>query len=224
MGVGRLIDAAERLLRHGDAEGALRLVWRLEAGAPGPRTLETAQRLWRRLRAALEYPWDEATGLTAVARDELCVGLAAAVLLGMGVPHLVDRLWPTLAQERYAFPALDAYIQRLRAGAAAPLDPWLGRLTAVGPGAQAERLRAELLVHHAYFSVLHRVARAEIERDLLVEPPALVGVRVRALRQSGCPLCRWPDVTYTGRTLTLLPTLPAHPGCRCVYQPISCRE
>lgn len=222
--MGRLIDAAERLLRHGDAEGALRLVWHLEAGALGPRTLETAQRLWLRLRAALEYPWDEATGLTAAARDELRVGLAVGVLLGIGVPHLLDRLWPVLAEERYAFPALDAYVERLRAGAAEPLDPWLGRLTAAGLGAGAERLRAELLTHYAYFSVLHRLARAEIERDLLVEPPALAGVRVRALRQSGCPVCRWPDAIYTGRTLTLLPTLPAHPGCRCVYQPIPVRK
>lgn len=222
--MGRLIDEAERLLRHGDAEGALRLVWRLEEGAPRQRTPETAQRLWLRLRAALEYPWDEATGLTTAARDELRVGLAVAVLLGIGVLDLLDRLWPTLAQERYAFPALDAYVERLRAVAAEPLDPWIGRLTAAGLGAGAERLRAELLTHYAYFSVLHRVTRAEFERDLLLEPPALAGVRVRALRASGCPLCRWPDVTYTGRTLILLPTLPVHPGCRCVYQPLPIRE
>jgi hypothetical protein len=64
----------------------------------------------------------------------------------------------------------------------------------------------------------------EIERRLLARPPQLLGVRVQALRPSGCPVCDWPDVTFTPANLAELTVLPAHPGCRCVYRPVPIRE
>jgi hypothetical protein len=218
-----VLEEAEALLRRGDLEAALRMV----EGLPQTRTpaaradpAAVATRLRLRLRGAMQYRLVEAPGLSPAAREEIRVALGLGVLLGIGVPHLVERVWPILAQEAYTFIALDRFAQRLRQPDVESLDAWLRHIVDGLAGEERERVRAELLVHHAYFAVLHSTELVETERRLLTRPPQLLGVRVQALRASGCPVCVWPDVTYTAANLAELPVLPAHPGCRCVYRPV----
>ncbi len=219
-----VLDEAEALLRRGDLDGALRVVQALPrsplaAGQENAEAARSRQRL--RLRAALQYRLLEAPGLSAAAREEVRLALALGTLFGIGVPHLVERVWPVLAEESYSFAALDAYAERLRQAEVGPLDRWLRGVANRLAGPERERTRAELLVHHAYFAVLHATELVEIERRLLGRPRQLAGVRVQSLRASGCPVCVWPDVTYTVDNLPELPILPAHPGCRCVYRPVA---
>jgi hypothetical protein len=217
---------AEACLRRGDLEGALRLVAELPRGTTTTATADptaqaTRQRL--RLRGALQYRLVEAPGLSAEAREDVRVSLALGTLFGMGVPQLVERVWPVITRESYSFLALDRFVQRLLRGDRRTLDGWLQHILDGMAGPDRERVRAELLVHHAYFAVLHSTELVEIERRLLARPPQLLGVRVQALRPSGCPVCDWPDVTFRPANLAELPVLPAHPGCRCVYRPVTIR-
>jgi hypothetical protein len=222
-GSQNVLEEAEALLRRGDLDGALRLVEGLpqQRGGPGrddPAVALTRQRL--RLRGAMQYRLVEAPGLSPAAREEVRVALALGTLFGIGVPHLVERVWPMLQQESYSFVLLDRFAQRLRQPEVGSLDAWLQRVADGLAGAERDRVRAELLIHHAYFSVLHSTELVELERALLSRPPALLGVRVQALRNSGCPVCVWAQQTYTATTLSDLPSLPAHPGCRCVYRAV----
>jgi hypothetical protein len=218
------LTEAEAALRRGDIEAALRVVAALPASsvAADPAAQATRQRL--RVRGALQYRLVEAPGLSQSARDDVRVALALGTLFGLGVPHLVERVWPVLAQESYDFVALDRFVQRLRRSDDGSLDAWLQHIVDGLAGPERERVRAELLVHHAYFAVLHSTELVEIERRLLARPPQLRGVRVQALRPSGCPECVWSDVIYAPENLAELPVLPAHPGCRCVYRPVPLRE
>jgi hypothetical protein len=217
---------AEACLRRGDLEAALRLVAELPRGPAGAAPVDsmaqaTRQRL--RLRGALQYRLVEAPGLSTEDREDVRVTLALGTLFGMGVPHLVERAWPVIARESYSFLALDRFVQRLRQRDDGSLDGWLQHIVDGMAGPDRERVRAELLIHHAYFAVLHSTELVEIERRLLARPPRLLGVKVQALRPSGCPVCVWPDLTFTPANLAELPVLPAHPGCRCVYRPIPIR-
>src|SRR5579884_209415 len=218
-----LLDETEALLRRGDVDGALRGLERLPRSrldvlGTEPEVAANRQRL--RLRGALQYRLPEAPGLSAAAREEVRVTLALGTLFGIGVPSLVERVWPVLAHESYSFLPLERFAERLRRPEVGPLDAWLRHIADGLVSGERERVRAELLVHHAYFAILHSAELAEIERRLLARPPQLGGVRVQALRPSGCPICVWPDVTYTADNLPELPMLPAHPGCRCVYRPV----
>jgi hypothetical protein len=222
--VPTLLEEAEALLRRGDVDGAVRLVQELRAGAAGGTASDPragTERMRRRMRAALQYRLVEASGITPAARDEVRVALAVGALFGISASHLLTRVWPVLAQEQYSFLALDRYVQRLQQPEAGPLDAWLTHLRDGLAGRERDQVRAELLIHYAYFSVLHSTELVELERQLLARPPQLGGVRAQALRRSGCPICVWPDVVYTARNLSELPSLPAHPGCRCIYRPIS---
>ncbi len=215
--------AAERLLRRGDVEGALgvrRALWVADAPLPAEATPPPSSGLEPRLRAALEYPVDEAPGLTRAARDEVRVALALGTLFGIGVPALTIRLWPALSGERFRFPALDAHVRRLRETGAQPHDPLLVRLLGEAGGPPNERVRAELLVQHAYHWVLLGVTLGELEAQLLARPPRIAAVRVQALRPSGCPVCTWPAGAYPAPEVARLPRLPAHPGCHCVYRAV----
>jgi hypothetical protein len=221
--VPTLFEEADSLLRRGDVEGAIRLVGELRglnassAGADGRTNLE---RMRLRVQGALKYRLVEASGLSNQARDEVRVALAIGTLFGIGVSHLLARVWPALSQERYSFLALDRYAQRLNQADAGSLDAWLTHVATGLAGREREQVRAELLVHNAYFTVLHSAELVDMERQLLARPPRLAGVRVQSLRRSGCPVCVWPDVLYTARNLPDLPALPAHPGCRCLYRPV----
>ncbi|HZS01202.1 MAG TPA: hypothetical protein VFE37_20960 [Chloroflexota bacterium] len=218
-----LFAEAEALLRRGDAEGAIRLVSDLCGRNSSPATSEsraTLDRLRLRLHGALKHRLVEAPGLSNQTRDEIRVALAVGALFGIGVSHLAARVWPALSQEQYSFPLLDRFAQRLAGADAGALDPWLRRIAAGLSGREPEAMRAELLMHHAYFSVLHSAELAEMERQLLARPAQLSGVRVQALRRSGCPVCVWPDVLHTAENLAELPALPAHPGCRCIYRSV----
>jgi hypothetical protein len=221
------LDEAEALLRRGDLDAALRVVQRLPpsrlaAGRENSEAVADRQRL--RLRAALQYRLLEAQGLSVRAREEVRLALALGTLFGIGVPQLVERVWPVLAGESYRFAALETYAQRLRQPDVGPLDRWLRHIADGLAGPERERTRAELLVHHAYFAVLHSTELVDVEGRLLARPPRLAGVRVQMLRPSGCPVCVWPDVIYTVDNLPELPVLPAHPGCRCVYRPVALAE
>ena len=214
---------AEACLRRGDLEAALRLVAELPRAPAGAASVDSAAQATRqrlRLRGALQYRLVEAPGLSADAREEVRLTLALGTLFGMGVPQLVDRAWPVIARESYSFLALDRFVQRLRQSDNGTLDGWLQHIVDGMAGPERDRVRAELLVHHAYFAILHSTELVEIERRLLARPPQLLGVRVQALRRSGCPVCIWPDLTFTPANRADLPALPAHPGCRCVYRPV----
>jgi hypothetical protein len=222
-GVPTLFEEADTLLRRGDVEGAIRLVGELRglnsalAGAEGRTNLD---RMRLRVQGALKYRLVEASGLSNQARDEVRVALAIGTLFGIGVSHLLARVWPSLSQEHYSFLALDRYAQRLQQVDGATLDGWLTHVATGLVGREREQVRAELLVHNAYFTVLHSAELVDMERQLLARPPRLGSVRVQSLRRSGCPVCVWPDVLYTARNLPDLPALPAHPGCRCLYRPV----
>jgi hypothetical protein len=221
--VPTLFEEADGLLRRGDVEGVIRLVSDLCGGngpLAGPNGRANVERLRLRVQGALKYRLVEAPGLSNQARDEVRVALGIGALFGVGVSHLSGRVWPALSQERYSFPALDRYAQRLQRPEVGPLDVWLTHLLTELAGRERERVRAELLLHNAYFTVLHSAELVDIERQLLARPPQLAGVRVQRLRRSGCPVCVWPDVVYTAKTLPDLPALPAHPGCRCLYRPV----
>jgi hypothetical protein len=222
--VPTLLEEADVLLRRGDVDGAVRLVEELRglrAALGGGDERAGAERLRLRVRGALQYRLVEASGLTPAARDEVRVALALGALFGISASHLLARLWPTLAQEQYSFLVLDRFAQRLREVEASQLDTWLRHILNGMSGHERDGVRAEMLIHHAYFTVLHSSELVDLERHLLARPPRLGGVRVQALRRSGCPVCVWPDVVYTARNLPQLPTLPAHPGCRCLYRPVS---
>jgi hypothetical protein len=222
--VPTLFEEADTLLRRGDVEGALRLVGDLRgpAGARGgPDGRSSQDRLRLRLQGALKYRFAEVSGLSVQARDEIRVALAIGSLFGIGASHLLARVWPALSQEQYGFLTLDRCVQRLREPDAGPLDPWLSHIANGLDGREREQVRAEMLVHNAYFTVLHSAELVDMERQILARPPRLVGVRVQALRRSGCPICIWPDLVYTVRNLRDLPALPAHPGCRCLYRPVT---
>lgn len=201
-------------------EGALRLVGDLRGPAGSTHGRSSLDRLRLRLQGALKYRLAEASGLSVQARDEIRVALAIGTLFGIGASHLLARVWPVLSQEQYGFVTLDRYVQRLCQPDVGSLDGWLSHIATGFGGREREQVRAELLVHNAYFTVLHSAELVDMERQLLARPPQLAGVRVQALRRSGCPICVWPDVSYTARNLTDLPALPAHPGCRCLYRPV----
>jgi hypothetical protein len=214
---------AEACLRRGDLEAALRLVAELPRALAGAASIDSAAQTTRqrlRLRGALQYRLVEAPGLSADTREDLRVTLALGTLFGMGVPQLVERAWPVIARESYSFVALDRFVQRLRQSDNGTLDGWLQHIVDGMAGPERERVRAELLVHHAYFAILHSTELVEMERRLLAHPSQLLGAKVQALRRSGCPVCIWPDLTFTPANLADLPALPAHPGCRCVYRPV----
>jgi hypothetical protein len=215
------LTEAEAALRRGDIEAALQVVAALPASsvAADPAARATRQRL--RVRGALQYRLVEASGISPAARDEVRVALALGSLFGIGASHLLARVWPVLSQEQYSFLPLDRFIQRLRQPDVGPLDAWLTHILQGMEGRDRDQVRAEILVHNAYFTILHGSEIVDIERQLLARPPRLGGVRVQALRRSGCPVCVWPDVVYTARNLGDLPQLPAHPGCRCLYRPVS---
>jgi hypothetical protein len=221
--VPTLFEEADALLRRGDVEGAIRLVGDLRGhtGAPaGPDGRTTVERMRLRVQGALKYRLMEASGLSNHAREEVRVALAIGTLFGIGVSHLSARVWPALSQERYSFLTLDRFAQRLNQPGGGPLDTWLTHIKTGLAGREREQVRAELLMHNAYFTVLHSTELVDMERQLLARPPQLAGVRVQALRRSGCPVCVWPDVLYTAKNLADLPALPAHPGCRCLYRPV----
>lgn len=221
--VPTLFEEADAFLRRGDVAGAVRLVEELRGRAlslVGPDGRTPTERLRLRVQGALKYRLAEAAGLSEPARDEIRVALGIGALFGIGVSHLLARVWPVLAEERYSFPALDHYAQLLREQHEGPLDEWLTHVVTGLAGREREQVRAELLVHNAYFTVLHNAELADIERQVLARPPRLAGVRVQALRRSGCPLCVWPEVVYAAENLPELPALPAHPGCRCLYRPV----
>ena len=179
------------------------------------------ERLRLRVRGALQYRLAEASGISPAACDEIRVALALGALFGIGASHLLARLWPVLVQEQYSFLVLDRFVERLRQPHVGPLDAWLTHILTGMEGPERDHVRAEMLVHNAYFTILHSSELVDIERKLLARPPRLGGVRVQALRRSGCPVCVWPDVVYTTRNLPQLPQLPTHPGCRCLYRPVS---
>jgi hypothetical protein len=218
-----LFDEAEALLRRGDVERAVRLVSDLRGANRSlaePAGRVAAERTRLRVQGALRYRLAEVPGLSGQARDEIRVALALGALVGVGVSHLLARVWPTLSEEQYSFPALDRYLQRLQQADSAALDAWLTHILTGLVGRERQRVQAELLLHHAYFAVLHSAELADMERRLLARPPQLAGLRVQSLRRSGCPVCVWPDVSYTAQDLPELPALPAHPGCRCLYRPV----
>jgi hypothetical protein len=221
--VPTLFEEADVLLRRGDVEGAIRLVGDLRGLNPalaGPEARTSVERMRLRVQGALKYRLVEASGLSNQARDEVRVALAIGTLFGIGVSHLLARVWPSLSQERYSFLTLDRFAQRLHQPEVGPLDAWLSHISTGLAGREREQVRAELLMHNAYFTVLHSTELVDMERQLLARPPQLGGVRVQALRRSGCPVCVWPDVVYSAKNLGELPALPAHPGCRCLYRPV----
>jgi hypothetical protein len=173
-----------------------------------------------RLQGALKYRLAEVSGLSNQAQEEVRVALGIGTLFGIGVSHLLARVWPALSQEQYSFLTLDRFAQRLHEPAVGPLDAWLTHISTDLDGREREQVRAEMLVHSAYFTVLHSTELVDMERQLLARPPRITGVRVQALRRSGCPVCVWPDMLYTAKNLAELPALPAHPGCRCLYRPV----
>jgi hypothetical protein len=222
--VPTLFEEADALLRRGDVEGAIRLVGDLRglnSALAGPASRAGMDRLRLRVQGALKYRLAEASGLSNQARDEVRIALAIGVLFGIGVSHLLARVWPAVSQEHYSFLALDRYAQRLQQADATALDAWLAHILTGLAGREREEVRAELLMHNAYFSVLHSAELVDMERQVLARPPQLAGVRVQSLRRSGCPVCVWPDRVYTAKNLVELPALPAHPGCRCLYRPVS---
>ena len=178
-------------------------------------------RMRLRVQGALKYRLMEVAGLSNQTRDEVRVALGIGALFGIGVSHLLARVWPALSQEHYSFPALDRYAERLAEVDSATLDGWLARVLTGLAGREREQVRAELLIHNAYFTVLHSAELVDMERQILARPPRLAGVRVQSLRRSGCPVCVWPDVLYSPNNLVDLPALPAHPGCRCLYRPVA---
>lgn len=221
--VPTLFEEADALLRRGDVEGAIRLVGDLRgpgSSITGPDGRSSMDRMRLRVQGALKYRLVEASGLSNQAREEVRVALGIGALFGIGVSHLLARVWPALSQEHYGFLALDRFAVRLQQPGTGPLDAWLSHISEGLTSREREQVRAELLMHNAYFTVLHSTELVDMERQLLARPPQLAGVRIQALRRSGCPVCVWPDVLYTSKTLADLPALPAHPGCRCLYRPV----
>jgi hypothetical protein len=222
--VPTLFEEADVLLRRGDVEGAIRLVGDLR-GLNNPRLVPenraSMDRMRLRVQGALKYRLMEVSGLSNPARDEVRVALAIGALFGIGVSHLLARVWPAVSQEHYDFGALDRYAQLLEQADPATLDGWLARILTGLFSREREQVRAELLMHQAYFTVLHSAELVDMERQMLARPARLAGVRVQSLRRSGCPVCVWPDVLYDAKRLAELPALPAHPGCRCLYRPVA---
>jgi hypothetical protein len=222
--VPTLFEEADGLLRRGDIEGAMRLVGDLR-GLNNPRLAPESRasmdRLRLRVHGALKYRLTEVSGLSNPTRDEVRVALAIGALFGIGVSHLLARVWPAVSQERYDFVALDRFAQRLEEADGAALDGWLEHILTGLSSREREQVRAEMLMHQAYFTVLHSAELVDMERQMLARPARLAGVRIQSLRRSGCPVCVWPDRVYGANDLAELPALPAHPGCRCLYRPVA---